>query len=234
MENNTGTNILTIDIGGSHVKATILNEAGQVIKDYEKKTKPIPATPENIINTIKELVKNFPSYDKISTGFPGFVKNGIVMTAPNLGSQLWQGVPFQKMLSEALGKPAKVINDADLQGLGVSKGQGLEIVVTLGTGFGTAVLNDGKLLPHLELAHHPVTKHKDYDQYIGEKALINIGEDKWNRRMQKVLNILKTVFNYDHLYISGGNASKLRLKAEQNITIVTNKDGIKGGSKLWQ
>jgi Transcriptional regulator/sugar kinase len=233
MENSQGLRILTIDIGGSHVKATILNETGQMIKDYEKKTTPVPATPENIISTIKELVKDFPEFDKISVGFPGFVKNGTVMTAPNLGSQLWQNIPFQNMISDSLGKPAQVINDADLQGLGVVKGNGLEIVVTLGTGFGTAVLFNGKLLPHLELAHHPITKHKDYDQYIGEKALINIGDDKWNRRMQKVLGILKTVFNYDHLYISGGNASRLRLKAESNITIVTNKDGIKGGAKLW-
>jgi polyphosphate glucokinase len=137
-------------------------------------------------------------------------------------------------LSIGLGKPVRVVNDADLQGLGVVNGKGFEIVVTLGTGFGTALLMDGQLLPHLEIAHHPIKKGVDYDQYIGEKALLEIGESKWNKRIMKVIDILKTVFNYDFLYISGGNAKKINFELESNIKIVTNKDGIKGGARLWR
>jgi polyphosphate glucokinase len=107
------------------------------------------------------------------------------------------------------------------------------MMITLGTGFGTAILNNGMLIPHLELAHHPVSGKKDYDQYIGEAELIRIGEKKWNRRMKKVIEILKTVFNYDRLYISGGNAKLLSFKLDDNIAIVGNKDGIKGGARLW-
>ena len=234
MEQSPGDKILTIDIGGSHIKATILSSTGELLMDYQKKVTPVPAYPENIINTIKELVQNFPPYNKISVGFPGYVKNGIVQTAPNLGNEFWNNIPLRDQLSNNLAKPVHVVNDADLQGLGVSSGKGFEMVITLGTGFGTALLNEGKLLPHLELAHHPVTKRKDYDQYIGEKALEKIGETRWNRRMQRVLSIVKTVFNYDHLYISGGNSSKLRFTLDDNISIVTNRDGIKGGAKLWQ
>ncbi len=126
------------------------------------------------------------------------------------------------------------MNDADMQGLGIASGKGFEIVATLGTGFGTAFLNDGVLLPHLELAHHPVSKDRDYDEYIGEKALESEGAAKWNKRMKKVLDILKTVFNYDHLYLGGGNAQKIDFKLDSTISIVTNKDGIKGGARLWQ
>lgn len=226
--------ILTIDIGGSHIKATILNNLGVLEKDYEREVTPNPANPENIIQAIKRLVSNFPLYSKVSVGFPGYVKNGVVMTAPNLDNENWKEFHLADRLYSELGKPVKVVNDADLQGLGVSKGKGFELVITLGTGFGTALLYEGTLLPHLEVAHHPLAKKTDYDGYIGEKVLDSIGTKKWNKRMIKVLNVLKTVFNYDHLYISGGNASKLTMKLDENVSIVTNKDGIKGGSKLWE
>ena len=121
-----------------------------------------------------------------------------------------------------------------MQGLGVVSEQGLEMVITLGTGFGTALLLDGHLLPHLELAHHPITRNKTYDDYIGDKALKKTGVKKWNKRMKNVLDILKTVFNYDRLYIGGGNSGKLNFKLDENIKIITNKDGIKGGARLWQ
>lgn len=226
--------ILTIDIGGSHIKATILDEAGTMIQDYEKLVTPVPSFPENVLQTIKELIKNFPEYDKISSGFPGYVKKGIIKTAPNLGTELWKDYDFANALTTMLNKPSKVVNDADMQGLGVVNGTGLEMVITLGTGFGTALLQDGNLLPHLELAHHPVSKDRTYDEYVGEKAFVSKGVDHWNRRVVKVLGILKTVFNYDHLYIGGGNARKINFKLDENITITTNRDGIKGGAKLWK
>lgn len=225
--------ILSIDIGGSHIKATILNSEGKLEMDFKSVVTPIPANPENLLNTIQTLVKGFPGYDCISAGFPGFILNGIVKTAPNLDSAAWVDVDITKKLEEALGKPAKVVNDADLQGLGVVSGKGFEMVITLGTGFGTALLKDGILLPHLELAHHPFSKKKTYDKYVGQKALEKIGKEAWNKRMKKVIQVLKTVFNYDHLYISGGNAQKLNFELDKNITIDRNLDGIKGGARLW-
>jgi polyphosphate glucokinase len=157
-----------------------------------------------------------------------------VYTATNLSTEKWKGFDLKKALSKMLKQPARVINDADLQGLGIAKGKGLEMVITLGTGFGTALLMDGILLPHLEVAHHPLSKERDYDQYIGKKALEEVGIERWNKRMKKVIEVLKTVFNYDHLYISGGNAKKITFKLEDNISIVSNVDGIKGGARLWQ
>ena len=194
---------------------------------------PEPANPDNVIKTIKNLVKGFPKYDMVSVGFPGYVKLGTIWTAPNLGTDVWKNVNLAKRLQDELGKPVRVVNDADMQGLGVVSGRGLEMVVTLGTGFGTAILQDGYLLPHLELAHHPVGKKDSYDEYIGEKAFQKEGKEKWNKRMQKVLKILKTVFNYDYLYIGGGNAKNLNFSLDNNIKIVSNKDGIKGGARLW-
>lgn len=234
MDTPSYQNILSIDIGGSHTKATILNRDGALVMDYQRLETPKPTTPEKLLQTIQALIKSFPVFDCISVGFPGYVRDGVVFTAPNLDTSLWHNVNLRKLLSDALGKPAKVVNDADLQGLGVVNGKGFEIVVTLGTGFGTALLMDGHLLPHLEIAHHPITKSKDYDQYIGEKVMLEIGDRKWNKRVQKVIGILQTVFNYDHLYIGGGNAKKINFELDSNITIVSNKDGIKGGARLWR
>ncbi len=225
--------VLSIDIGGSHIKATILNKKGDLKMEYDKIPTPAPANPENIIKAINTLVKDFPAYDKISVGFPGYVKNGVVKTAPNLGTDYWADVDLSKKLEKALGKPTQVVNDADMQGLGVVAGKGLEMVITLGTGFGTALLMDGHLLPHFELAHLPIKEGITYDNYIGERALEKEGKEKWNKRMKKVFKILKTVFNYDTLYIGGGNSDELTFKLDKNMKIVTNADGIKGGARLW-
>lgn len=233
MEINAVQKILTIDIGGSHLKAAVVNENGELQSDYKRIATPIPATPDAVISAIEQLVSGL-DFEKVSVGFPGYIKSGVVKTAPNLGTDEWKDVNLSERLSLSFNRPVKVVNDADLQGLGLVKGEGLEMVITLGTGFGTALLLDGKLLPHLELAHHPVTKQKDYDEYVGEKALEKAGIEKWNQRMEKVLRILQTVFNYDALYISGGNAKKLTLSLPSNITIDTNKKGLKGGARLWQ
>ena len=226
--------ILAIDIGGSHIKATILNSDGALEMEYEKVDTPSPATPEKCLEAIKELIHAFPEYDKVSVGFPGYIKDGVVITAPNLGTSTWAGHDFRKELEQVLDHPVHLYNDADMQGLGIASGKGFEIVLTLGTGFGTALLMDGVLLPHLELSQHPIFKKKTYDEYIGQKALDQKGKEEWNKRMKKVITILKRVFNYDRLYIGGGNAAKLSFKLDDNIKIVTNVDGIKGGSRLWK
>ena len=226
--------ILSIDIGGSRIKATILDIEGNMLRDYVRINTPLSAEPEDIMQAIVELTRSFQPYTKVSVGFPGYVRNGIVHTAPNLSTEKWRGIDLSSKLSEILKRPVRVLNDADMQGLGIAKGKGLEMVVTLGTGFGTALLVDGNLLPHLEIAHHPVSKERDYDQYIGEKALEEVGIERWNKRIKKVIDILKTVINYDHLYISGGNSKKITFQTDDNITLVSNIDGIKGGAKLWQ
>jgi polyphosphate glucokinase len=226
--------ILCIDIGGSHIKGAIVNEAGDLETEYIKFDTPLPANPANVLIVIKQLADASAGFEKISVGFPGYVKDGVVMTAPNLGSEAWHNIKLEEELTALLGKPARVVNDADMQGLGIAGGKGFEIVVTIGTGFGTAFLYDGKLLPHIELAHHPISKGRDYDEYIGQKAMDDCGKIKWNKRMEKVLTVLKTVFNYDRLYLGGGNARKLTFPLDENITIVSNIEGIKGGARLWQ
>lgn len=233
-KNKNTDNILSIDIGGTSVKACILNSNGDLLSDYKKLPTPKDSTPEAILKVIQQLVPELGlSFEKISVGFPGYVKHGIVETAANLAKNKWAGVDLAQQVSNLFSKPVRLINDADQQALGIVAGKGFEIVFTVGTGFGTALLFDGDLLPHLELAHLPITKNKDYDDYIGAKAFEKEGKKEWNKRLKRIIEIYKVVFNYDTLYIGGGNAKEIEFELDHNIVVVSNKDGIKGGAKLW-
>lgn len=227
------TNILSIDIGGTSIKACLLTAKGELFSEYIKLPTPKDSTPTEVLKVVNELVSPLTDYGKIAIGFPGYVKCGIVETAPNLAKNTWAGFKLAQEVSDLLNKPVRLINDADQQALGIISGKGFEIVLTLGTGFGTSLTYDGELLPHLELAHMPITKTKDYDDFIGDRAFEKEGEKKWNERVQRIIQIYKTVFNYDTLYLGGGNAKHIAFELDHNINIVSNRDGIKGGAKLW-
>ena len=107
------------------------------------------------------------------------------------------------------------------------------MVVTLGTGCGTAIFADGKVIPHLELSHHPIRSKQTYDEYVGRAALDKIGKKKWNRRVARVIDVLRTVVAFDHLYIGGGNAKHLKIELPDDVSIVPNSFGLIGGFALW-
>jgi predicted TIM-barrel fold metal-dependent hydrolase/predicted NBD/HSP70 family sugar kinase len=172
-------------------------------------------------------------FERVSVGFPGMVRGGKVLTAPNLGTELWAGFDLQGALAKQLKKPVRVMNDADVQGYGAIEGKGVEMVLTLGTGAGTAIFADGKAVPHLELAHHPLRGNQTYDQYIGNAALEAKGKKKWNKRVARAIAVLRTVVNFDHLYLGGGNAKKIEFGLPDDVSIVPNSDGLIGGIHLW-
>lgn len=195
-KNLDSDHILSIDIGGTSIKTVVLDEAGNMVTEYTKAKTPENATPSHILSGIEDLIKSIPNtYNRVSIGFPGYVKSGVVKTAPNLAKNKWTNVDLAQRVANALNKPVRLVNDADQQGLGVVEGKGFEIMFTLGTGFGTAVLFDGELLPHLELAHFPINKEEDYDDYVGNKAFEKIGVERWNKRVKKVIEIYKTVLD---------------------------------------
>ena len=121
-----------------------------------------------------------------------------------------------------------------MQGFAAIEGHGIEFVLTLGTGAGTALFRDGELMPHLELAHHPVSKKGvAYDEYIGDAAREKAGNKRWNRRVEKMIGILDSLVNYDKLWIGGGNAARLTFELPANVATVSNDAGIEGGARLW-
>jgi polyphosphate glucokinase len=121
-----------------------------------------------------------------------------------------------------------------MQGLAVIRGNGLELVLTLGTGAGTGLFRDGEIMPHLELAQHPIHNSDSYNDYVGDAALKRIGRKRWNRRVERTIGILQSLLNYDHLFIGGGNAARITSRLPDNVSVVSNDAGIEGGAALWQ
>ena len=145
---------LGVDIGGTNIKASVLNSTGALAAEQIRAPTPKPATPQAVLDLIAKLAAQLPPFHRVSVGFPGVVSGCRVVTAPNLGTGYWQGFQLIDALAEErFGTPARVLNDAAVQGLGVVQGHGLECVVTLGTGVGCALFRNRRLLMHLELGH---------------------------------------------------------------------------------
>lgn len=226
---------LAIDIGGTGVKAVVLDPSGQMAGERQRVATPArPVSPEALIAAIDEAVAKLGAFDRVSVGFPGYVRDGRIITAPNLGTGTLAGFDLQAALAAHWDKPVRVLNDADIQGYGAIRGRGIEMVLTLGTGAGTAIFRDGELMPHLELAHHPIRGGKTYDEYVGKAARERKGKKVWNKRVARVIAVLREVVRFDHLYIGGGNAKDLAFPLPPDVTIVPNTDGLTGGIRLWQ
>lgn len=241
-------NTLCFDIGGTGLKAAVLDQDGNFVSERNRIKTTYPCPPEKMISDLKRLVKDMPDFDRISMGFPGMVRGGKILTAPHFvttsgpGSAIsqslvekWTHFPMQTELEKVFGKPARVANDADVAGAAVIQGIGLELAITLGTGFGTGLFYNGKLLPHLELAHHPFHYDQTYNEQLGEKARKEVGNKKWKKRVFLALNTLEILLNYDKAYLGGGNSREFDdEELPENVIKVSNKAGITGGVKLWE
>jgi polyphosphate glucokinase len=222
---------LAVDIGGSGVKVMVLDDLGNPVSDRYRQKTPQPATPGIIIDTIVNLATSV-TFDRVAVGFPGVTRRGVTYTAVNLNPS-WIGFDLASALSKKLKKPVRVANDADIQGYGAISGIGVELVITLGTGFGSALFIDGKLVPNLEMGHHPFRKGETYEQQLGRESLVREGKRKWNFRLEKAIANLEHLFNYDYLYIGGGEAKNIEFEFPINVKIIPNVAGLLGGIRLF-
>ena len=228
-----GARTLAVDIGGSAVKALVLDDKGHALTERGRIETPRPATPKAVLCVISTLAESQGRFDRLSVGFPGVVRRGITETAPNLHAR-WNGFALRDALVKLLQCPARVANDADVQGFGAMSGHGVELVLTLGTGLGSALFVDGRLVPNLEVAHHPFRRGDTYEDQLGNAALVKAGKAKWNRRLRRALHALEGLFNYDRVYLGGGNAKKIVGQLPPNVSIVSNVAGLLGGIALWR
>lgn len=235
----TGPYTLAIDIGGSGLKVSVLDARGKMVTERVRIPTPDNCPPKLMMTKLKELLALLPAevqYERVSVGFPGVVRDGRILTAHNLGTKAWRGFDLAGALQKWLGKPVRVANDADMQGLAAVNtlgGKGVEMVITLGTGMGSSLFQDGVLAPHLELAHHPFRKGQTYEEQIGDAALKEVGKRRWNRRVKLAIEMLRNLTNFDRLYIGGGNAEHISFKLPANVSIIPNKLGLIGGVWLW-
>jgi polyphosphate glucokinase len=223
---------LAIDIGGTGIKAIVLDPAGAPLTERLRVPTPRPAVPEVVLATLDGMMLSLGAFDRISLGFPGVVSDGVTRTAPHLDPS-WAGFPLERRLSERTGKPARILNDAAIHGLGVIERQGLEAVITLGTGLGCCLYVDGRPW-QIELGHHPYRKGREYEAYLGDAARKAAGNRKWNRRVRAALGTMEALLNYRRLYLGGGNAKHLdREGLPANVTVIANEAGLLGGIRLW-
>jgi polyphosphate glucokinase len=225
---------LALDIGGTGLKASVLDEQGNMVTEKSHIPTPHPCPPDMFLKAIAELIAPLRSFDRVSVGFPGVVRKGRILTAPNLDTKAWAGFDLAAALREKLGKPVKVKNDADLQGLGAIRGVGIEMVITLGTGVGSSLFEDGWIAPHLEFAHHPFRKGETYEEQLGNAALERIGKKRWNHRVRRAIAVLRALATFDRLYLGGGNSKKINFELDPDVEVVSNDFGMRGGIWLWR
>ena len=235
---NDGPFTLAIDIGGTGLKASVLDKKGAMTTERVRIDTPQPCNPQLLIATLAALAQQLTDlgqrWDRISVGFPGLIRHGKIITAPNLGTEAFAGFDLAAALHKRLGAPVRAVNDADMQGLAAITGKGVEMVCTLGTGFGTALFSDGRLQTHLEIAHLPFRKGETYDMQVGDRARKDVGTKKWLQRVDEAIGNMHTLTCFDRLFIGGGNAKHLDAATlPKNIQLVDNAAGMLGGIKRW-
>lgn len=225
---------LTIDIGGTGIKMLPVDGRGEPLAERARTLTPSPAEPDRVCEVIERMIGAQAPFDRVSVGFPGVVVRGVVTTATNLGTEAWAGFDLQSVIAASTRKPVRVINDADLQGYGVIERRGTELVLTLGTGLGTALYTNGHLVPNLEFAHHPLQDGRTYEDLVGNAERKRVGKSTWRERVRFVFETLEPIFNYDLLHVGGGNARRLKGPLPENLRLFQNVEGLAGGVRLWE
>lgn len=213
-------NILTIDIGGTHVK---------ILASGEKEKREIESgsamTAQRMVSSVKTLASGW-KYDVVSVGYPGPVVHHRPTAEPhNLGGG-WLGFDF----ATAFKRPAKVINDAAMQALGSYHG-GRMLFLGLGTGLGSAMVVDGIVQP-MELAHLPYKK-RTYEDYVGLRGLEEFGKKGWRKHVEEIVERLVAALEPDDVVLGGGNAKKLK-ELPPLCRAGDNADAFKGGFRMWE
>lgn len=214
-------NILSIDVGGSHVKVLL---SGQTEKRAFTSGRSL--TPQQMVQGVKKVLAGS-TYDVVSIGYPGPVVHGRIAAEPrNLGKG-WIGFDFQR----AFDAPVQLMNDAAMQALGSYAG-GRMLFLGLGTGLGSAMVSHGEVVP-MELGHLPYRKHKTFEDYLGKDGLKRLGKKKWRRHVARVLAALKAALEPDYVVIGGGNADKLHVW-NLDLREGDNSNAFVGGFRLWE
>ena len=224
---------LAVDIGGGSIKLLALSPEGVPVTETLAQPTPQPATPDAVFKLIQDMADTLPPHRQVSVGFPGVVKDGVAFNAPNLGNELWDRVPLAERLAQALHRPVRAVNDVDLQGLGVVRGTGVEMVLTLGTGMGAALFTDGALVPNLELGHHPFRNGQTYEDLVRDSELKRIGPVAWTARVMDALEQIKPIFNYDLLHLGGGNAQNVQTELPDDVRVFSLAEAMRGALRLW-
>lgn len=224
---------LAVDIGGGTIKLLVLDDEGAPVCETLAHETPSPPSPDAVCTLVHAMSDGLPPHRRVSVGFPGIVKEGVTVNAPNLGNALWDQVPLAVRLARELDRPTRVVNDVDLQGLGVVRGEGVEMVITLGTGMGAAIFTKGHLVPNLELGHHPFRDGHTYEDLVRDTEFKRIGATEWTERVLDGLAQMERIFNYDLLHLGGGNAQNIQGTLPDKVRTFSLTEALQGALRLW-
>jgi len=247
---NATLHTLAIDCGGGGIKASVLDSAGTLRAPAVRVPTPYPLPPSRLVATLVEIAASLPPAQRVTVGMPGMIRHGVVIATPHYVTrsgphtkvvpdlvEAWADFDMQAAVGAALDLPALVLNDAEVHGAGVVAGTGVELVLTLGTGLGSALFDGGLLAPHLELSQAPIRWGTSYDDYIGQIERARLGDGLWSRRVRRVVDGLRPVFCWDRLYLGGGNARQISAlvlgRLGDDVVVVPNSAGIIGGVRAW-
>ncbi len=242
---------LAVDCGGGGIKANVLDAAGTAHAAPVRVPTPYPLPPSLLVDTVTTIAGSLPAADRIALGMPGMIRHGVVVHTPHYVTragprtrvlpdlvEAWANYDVRGALASRLGVPALVLNDAEMHGAGVIAGSGAELVLTLGTGLGSALFDGGRLAPHLEWSRAPVRRGTTYDQYIGEPERRRLGDGLWSRRVVTMIDGLRPVFWWDRLYLGGGNSRRVTPAAlarlGDDVVVVPNSAALVGGARAWE
>ena len=241
---------MSVDCGGGGIKASVLDAEGAIISRAVRTATPYPLPPTTLVETIASLAGRLPTADRVTVGMPGMIRHGVVIATPHYITrdgprskvlpelvEAWARFNMARAIGERLDLPALVLNDAEVAGAGVVTGRGLEMIVTLGTGLGNAVFDNGVLAPHVEVSQGPIRWGLSYDDYIGEHERLRLGDAHWSRRVRRVVDGLRPMYLWDRLYLGGGNSRRITAlqlsRMGDDVVVVPTGGGLRGGSRCW-
>lgn len=214
-------NILVLDVGGNNVK---------VIDSHHTEPLKIPSgpqmTPARMVTDVKKATEGWKP-TAISIGYPGPVSKGKIVAEPHNLAHGWVGFDFEA----AFECPVRIVNDAAMQALGSYEG-GFMLFLGLGTGLGSAMIIDGVLAP-MELAHLPYRKEKTFEDYVGQRGLDRLGQEKWRKHVAIVIEKLRLATEADYIVLGGGNTRLLDPKLPEGVRMGSNSYAFRGGDRLW-
>jgi len=218
--------ILGIDVGGTGIKGAIVNiETGELVSEKHRIPTPKGAKPQDVAEEVAELVEHFNWKGKVGCGFPAIISHGKALSSGNIHKS-WRGTDVEDLFSKRTGLEFKVANDADVAALAaITFGAGKDkmgsiITITIGTGLGSGMFYDGKLIPNVELGIIPYKNYKKIEHYAADSARKreNLSYKEWGKRFNRFLKIVEVMFSPDLIILAGGASKKLD-KYEKYLTV---------------
>lgn len=224
---------LALDVGGSHIKAALVDGHGRLLHRRHKVDTPDELTPESLLDALSRIGERLDGFDRVSVGINGLVHRGVIYALPITGDVSFRGFDLAARLSQRWERPVRVLNDAIMHGLGAIRGRGIELVITLGTGLGTALFIDGEAGPQPQFTPAPSRREPRGGAY-GDEAMVELGRKKWSRRVERLIDSLRVLTNFEHLYIGGGNAKRLACRLPRDASRIDNQSALLGGVRAWE